>query len=136
MKKIRMTACMLLFTLTVCALSGCGRPNGTGMADEATTAQQNQGTSGARNGDGMDQSRETGMNGGNAGANENASGTGAIHATNGTDDAFERDSSGNPGSTNGTAETKNPAAGNRTDARESTGVVNDIINDVEGAVER
>lgn len=136
MKKIRMTACMLLLAVAVCVLSGCGSRNGIGMADEATTAQQNQGTSGAQNGDGMNQSGEAGMNGGNAGANENASGTGAINATNGTDDAFERDSSGNPGSTNGTAETENPAAGNRTDARESTGVVNDIINDVEGAVKR
>ena len=136
MKKIRMTACVLLFVLAVCVLSGCGSRNGTGMADEATTAQQNQGTSGAQNGDSMNQSGETGMNGGNTGANENASGTRAIHATNGTDDAFERDSSGNPGNTNGTAETENPAAGNRTDMRESTGVVNDIINDVEGAVER
>lgn len=40
MKKIRMTACMLILALAVCVLAGCGNQNGTGMADEATTAAQ------------------------------------------------------------------------------------------------
>ena len=40
MKKIRMTACVLILALVVCALAGCSNKNNTGMADEATTASQ------------------------------------------------------------------------------------------------
>ena len=40
MKKIRMTACVLILALAVCVLAGCSNKNNTGMADEATTAAQ------------------------------------------------------------------------------------------------
>ena len=35
MKKIRMTACVLIFAMTVCLLAGCSNQNGNNMADEA-----------------------------------------------------------------------------------------------------
>ena len=91
MKKIRMTACVLILALAVCVLAGCSNKNNTGMADEATTAAR---------------SAPKGQNG-------------RADGQNGT-----------------MGETANPAAENRGDVQESTGVVDGLVNDVENAVDR
>ena len=79
MKKIRMTACVLILALAVCVLAGC-----------STAAQ----------------SAPKGQNG-------------RADGQNGT-----------------MGETANPAAENRGDVQESTGVVDGLVNDVENAVDR
>ena len=87
MKKIRMTACVLILALAVCVLAGCSNKNNTGMADEAQSAPKGQ--------------------------------NGRADGQNGT-----------------MGETANPAAENRGDVQESTGVVDGLVNDVENAVDR
>ena len=134
MKKIRMTACVLILALAVCALAGCSNKNSTGMADEATTASQSA-SDGANGNMGESGTAANGMesNGSmeNGGAGNGTGGTGM----NGTG-VTGNDNTGNPGNTNGTGENANPAGTNHGDARESTGVVDGLVNDVENAVDR
>lgn len=108
MKKIRMTACVLILALVVCALAGCSNKNNTGMADEATTASQ---------------SASDGANG-----SMGESGT----AANGMESNGSMENGGAGNGTGGTGGT----TGNRSDVRESTGVVDGLVNDVERAVDR
>ncbi len=141
MKKIRMTACVLILALVVCALAGCSNKNNTGMADEATTASQSA-SDGANGSMGESGTAANGMesNGSmeNGGAGNGTEGTGGTtgNGMTGTGDMTGNDNIGNPGNTAGTGETANPAGGNRSNVRESTGVVDGLVNDVERAVDR
>ncbi|WP_147355592.1 hypothetical protein [Clostridium sp. OF09-36] len=116
MKKIRMTACVLIFAMTVCLLAGCSNQNGNNMADEATTASQ--GAPNGQNGNGRGtaagkndtNNMESGMAGENGGAGNGTSGTGGTTGNGGIN-------------------------GNGTGGQESTGVVDGLVDDVERVVQ-
>ena len=122
MKKIRMTACVLILTLTVCVLAGCSNQNGGSMADEATTASQS-----APNGQ-----NGTATETGGAGTGTNGTGGTTGNMTGGT---AGTESFANPGNAAGTNENESSSITNQTDTSESTGVVDGLLDDVERTVE-